>query len=259
MNLLKAEWIKATSLRSSWILLGISLVLALGMAALMAKFSGQEIEDAGGQSSQINFTAGGLVSASYGSLAVLFVWVLALVLVTGEYRTGTIKSVFLMAPRRWDVYAVKTGFFAVLGAVVSFVFSLLCLLIAYAISGSGDLSPWTGGGLAAAGKYAVFVFISMFLMVGISAIIRNMAGTIVLVIAWIFIVESLVGTIPKIGEPIAKWMPFVNGMSWISGSDPAQGAVSTNALSSPGNILWFAVVCVVIWAAGLFVLRSRDA
>lgn len=261
MNLLKAEWIKASSLRSSWLLLAISLVLSLGFAALMAQLSGTSVDDGSGQVSEVTFTPGNMLGASFGSLGVLLVWVLAIVLITGEYRTGTIRSVFLMAPRRWDTYVVKTVFFIVAGAVITFVFSFLSLALANTLSSSSDLAPWSGDGFGAVVKFTIYVAISMFLIVGVSTLLRNMAGTIVLVIAWIFIVEGLVGTIPKIGDDIARWMPFVNGQTWAMGGssgDPT-GTSSANVLSSPGNIIWFAVVALVIWVAGLFVLRSRDA
>ena len=256
MNLLRAEWIKSKSVLSTWVLLAIALVITLGLAGLMSYLQTLDIEDANGNSAMMDFSAGDMVGSTFGSFPSMLVWVVAIVLICGEYRTGTIKNVFAVAPRRWDVYLVKTGFFVVAGAVTSFVFSFLALMLTFFVTGSDSLSPWSGDALLANVRFAVYMAVSMLAMVGISFLLRNVAGTITLVIGWVFIIESVLSNLPRVGDAIGSWMPFQNGMTWAMDS---AGSEFTKSFDNPANILWFTVFSLILWAAGLVVLYKRDA
>ncbi|ANI93592.1 ABC transporter permease [Dietzia timorensis] len=256
MNLLRAEWIKSKSVLSTWVLLAIALVITLGMAGLMSYLQTLDIEDANGDSAQMEFSAGDMVASTFGSFPSMLVWVVAIVLICGEYRSGTIKNVFAVAPRRWDVYLVKTGFFIVAGAVISFVFTFLALILTYLVTGSDSLAPWSGDALLANLRFTAYMAIAMVAMVGISFLLRNVAGTITLVIGWVFIIESVLSNLPRIGDAIGSWMPFQNGMAWAMDS---AGSEFTKSLDNPANILWFLAFALLLWVGGLFALYKRDA
>ena len=256
MNLLRAEWIKSKSVLSTWVLLAIAFVITLGLAGLMSYLQTLDIEDANGEPAMMEFSAGDMVGSTYGSFPAMLVWVIAIVLICGEYRSGTIKNVFAVAPRRWDVYLVKSGFFVVAGAVISFVFTFLALLLAFIVTGSDSLAPWSGDALLANLRFAAYMAISMLAMVGISFLLRNVAGTITLVIGWVFIIESVLSNLPRIGDAIGSWMPFQNGLVWAT--DQA-GSEFTKAFNTPENIIWFIVFSLILWAVGLYALYKRDA
>lgn len=256
MNLLRAEWIKSKSVLSTWVLLAIALVITLGLAGLMSYLQTLDIEESSVDSSQFEFSAGEMVGSTFGSFPAMLIWVVAIVLICGEYRSGTIKNVFAVAPRRWDVYLVKTGFFVVAGAVISFVFTFLALILTFLVTGSDSLAPWSGDALLANLRFAVFMAVSMLSMVGISFLLRNVAGTITLVIGWVFIIESVLSNLPRVGDAIGSWMPFQNGMTWAM--DQA-GTGLAKSFDDPANILWFIVFSLILWTAGLFALYKRDA
>ena len=92
-NLLRSEWIKITTLRSTWWSLGITAVLSIGISMMIASASAQF----GG-----GFPA---VSAilSPTQFTMLVAGILGAIVITGEYSTGMIRSTLTAEPRRGAV------------------------------------------------------------------------------------------------------------------------------------------------------------
>ena len=87
---------------------------------------------------------------------------------------------------------------------------------------------------------------------GVGWIVRNTAGTVTLVFAFQFVVETIVGFIPGIGRDIAQYLPFSNYYAFVTNA-PAQ---HDNVWVSYGIFLAWAVVA---WVAGVVLLHRRDA
>jgi hypothetical protein len=109
--MIRSEWIKLWSVRSSWLALYVAAAGMLGIAvtyALVAKVSEVEPTDV-------------FQGAAFGQLAF---GVLGVLIVSSEYSTGLIRTTFATVPRRRTVIAVKGGLlFAVLlvvGEALSF-------------------------------------------------------------------------------------------------------------------------------------------
>lgn len=254
MNLLRAEFIKFRSTASPWWLLGIALVISAGLAALIGTFFESMATETGGPVGEgdgpwISF----MFTQLFSSLPLILVWVVTIVACTGEYRQGTIRSAFSMRPKRWDIYTAKTVFYVIMTAIASAVIIGVAFLILSMTSGVDYFQPWNTTVLATAGRSIVYAVLGVFLVVGLSFLLRNAAGAITLVVAWILVVESLVGVIPKIGNTLSKWMPFMNGQNW---SAPTE---FVSVLDSPWNIVWFAAVSLAVWLGGLLALVKRDA
>jgi len=98
MTALRAEWTKLRTVRSSWWALG----LALGLTLLMTLFicstvstTGREPGDNGDD--LLMLSVGGVLFAQFAVVA------LAVVAITGEHATGTIRATFAANPRRYAV------------------------------------------------------------------------------------------------------------------------------------------------------------
>lgn len=109
--MIRSEWIKLWSVRSTWFALSVAAAGTIGLAvtyALVAKTGDLEPTDA-------------LQGAVFGQLAFGVLGVLA---VSSEFTTGLIRTTFATVPRRRIVITAKAGLlFAVLvtaGQVVSF-------------------------------------------------------------------------------------------------------------------------------------------
>ena len=137
------------------------------------------------------------------SLAGVFSALAGVLLVTGEYRFGTIRPTLLFNPRRSHVLAAK----AVAGALAGLGFGILGEAIGWAIGyalldgrgitivlGSGDILLLTLGGLVSAAMWGA-------IGAGLGAIIHNQVGGVITLLAWGLVVDSLLfGLVPSVGR-----------------------------------------------------------
>ena len=144
--------------------------------------------------------------------AMIFAGLAGALAITAEIRFGTIRPTFLVEPRRGPVVAAKLA----VGALAGIVFGLLAeglmaaaAAIAFSIRGipnelsAGDYTRILIGGAAAAALWAI-------IGVGIGALVRNQVATLVGILAWMFLVESVSeGFVPG----AAKLMPGGAGLS----------------------------------------------
>ena len=140
---------------------------------------------------------------SVGSLAGVFSALAGVLLVTSEYRFGTIRPTMLFNPVRSHVLAAKV----VAGALAGLSFGVLGEAIGWAIGyvildgrgitvvlTSGDVLLLTLGGLAGVALWAA-------IGVGVGAIIHNQVGGIIALLAWGLVVDDLLfGLVPSVGR-----------------------------------------------------------
>lgn len=254
MNLLKSEWIKATTTKSAYWLYGLGIALAVGLAALFAQLeqsgNGDPMAGEAGPGSDPLFALAGV-----GLFTVLLAWIAAIVAVTGEHRFHTIRSTFLVTPARWPAVLAKTALFVVLSMVVVAVSVMLSLLVAGAISGNESWTPFSGDGLKFLWRFPVYTGLGTVAVMGLANVMRNAAGTISLFLVWLLAVETMVSMIPRIGTDIAGWMPFANGDFWTQG-ETLRGHITWGEWPA---FAWFAAVCVGLWVVGLVITLRRDA
>jgi ABC-2 type transport system permease protein len=140
---------------------------------------------------------------SVSSFTAVFAALAGVLLVTSEYRYGTIRPTFLFNPVRSRVLAAK----AVAGALAGLVFGILGEAIGWAIGygtldgrgitvvlGSGDILLLTLGGLAGAALWGA-------IGAGIGAIIHSQVGGIITLLGFGLVVDGLLfGLVPSVGR-----------------------------------------------------------
>jgi len=138
-----------------------------------------------------------------GSIAGIFSALAGVMLITSEYRHGTIRPTFLFEPRRSHLLAAKaaagllTGIaFGLIGIALGFGIGALALHargIPFALTGA-QAALVIGGGLAAVALWGV-------IGAAVGAIVRSQVGTIVGLLAWGLIVDSLLfAFVPSVGR-----------------------------------------------------------
>ena len=138
-----------------------------------------------------------------GSTAGLFSALAGVMLITSEYRHGTIRPTFLFDPRRSHLLAAKAiasllagVTFGVVGEALGFGIGYLTLTargIPFALTG-GQTALMVGGGLAAVALWAV-------IGTAVGAIVRSQVGTIVGLLAWGLIIDNLLfAFVPSVGR-----------------------------------------------------------
>ena len=185
-----------------------------------------------------------------GSLVGVFAALTGVLLVTSEYRYGTIRPTLLFEPRRSRVIGAKLATSALAGLVLGILAVALSIGIGYAVlAGRGISVSLTGGDVAqlVLGTVAGAALWGA-IGVGLGAIIRNQVGGVIALLTWGFVVESLLfGLVPAVG----RWLP--------AHAHDALMGLTTSHLVSPA-----AGACVLIaWTAtlglmGLTLIGRRD-
>jgi ABC-2 type transport system permease protein len=203
-----SEWTKLRSLRSTrWSLLA-AVVATIGIAALTCAVVANHYprmdphEKANFHPLEANFVGVLLAQLAIGVLGVL--------VITGEYSTGMIRSTLIAVPRRLPVLWAKA---AVFGAVV-FVLMLPAVVIAFFAGQALLASQHIDIGLSHPGVERAVVGAALYLTVigllglGLGAIVRNTAGGIAAFAALLFVIPPLLNVLPSSwNDAISPYLP----------------------------------------------------
>ena len=188
--------------------------------------------------------------------------VLAAMTVTGEYRSGTIRTTFMATPNRSLVLTSK----AVVAAVFSGIYTAL-MVIGAVLAARMAAPPLVGVesrlSLAAAetwrvvGAVALYGVLTAVLGVGIGALLRHSAGAVTVLLMWPLVVEPILGNLPNIGSEVGPYLPFGNAflftrVQWLY---PAYDM----PWGERGSLLYFAAVVAAVFAAAVVAVNRRDA
>lgn len=128
-----------------------------------------------------------------GSAAVFFATLAGLLVVTSEFRYGTIRPTLIFEPRRHIVLAAKltaAGLAGVMFAVICVTLSIGAGLAVLSARGVDLALTGTDTLALASGTVAASAFGAM-LGVAVGTLIRNQVGSIVAVVAYAFVVDAL--------------------------------------------------------------------
>jgi ABC-type transport system involved in multi-copper enzyme maturation permease subunit len=241
MSQLRAELLKLRTTRTT-------LGLVLGMVALVLLFvlltgllSAEGQLD--GRSDQYGLLGTGAVALFFGSLV-------GVMLVTTEYRYGTVRPTLLYAPKRERVLVAKLVAAAIAGAIFGAIGEGLALGVGSLIlSLRGIPQTLVGGGLVRLALGTVVVTaLWAAIGAGVGAIVRHQVGAIIGVIAWLLVIENLIfGLVPSVG----RYAPGPAGQAFA-------GDTAAHLLSPLWGGLLFLAWAAAIGLAGTFVALRRD-
>lgn len=259
-HLVRGEWIKLVTLRSTWWSFGMVALISIGLSLLMATSMSAFLGDAGPLSvAEINAQAVMVVLFST-VLTQLLAVVIGAISVTGEYSTGMIRSTLTAAPQRIPSLLAKALVVGVSLFVSTFVVFVIAALVTGPIlpTGAMDLSDLNSSLMPLLGA-SFYLAIIAILGVGIGFIIRNGPGALAAGIGLVFVAPLIVGFFPRIPDlewlhTLASYLPSNAGQSLFMGS-PMSGDVLETVPAVLTLIAW-AVVALV---GGSTVLKTRDA
>jgi ABC-2 type transport system permease protein len=175
------------------------------------------------------------------SFAGVFSALAGVLLVTSEYRFGTIRPTILFNPARSHVLTAKITAGALAGIAFGVLGEAIGWAVGYAILdgrgitvvlSSGDVLLLTFGGLAGAALWGA-------IGAGVGAIIHNQVGGVITLLAWGLVVDNLLfGLVPSVG----RFTPT-------HAADALMG-LRVNHLVSPG----IGAITLIAWAGVLAVV-----
>jgi ABC-2 type transport system permease protein len=243
--LLRAELIKLRTTRTFLALAGAAIATSLLIVVLTALLE----EPTADQVLDDVFTS---------DTSTLFILVLAIVGISGEWRHRTITSSLLASPDRLRFLAAKTIAFAAAGLLLSLAVSLAISVVGYVILSSRDLpTPEAGEIVGQVLRNAFLAALTGAFGVGIGAVVRNQPVAIVGVLLFSFVLEPLLGSL---ASEVARFGPFTGlplAIQGIPGED--FGFEEGTELLAAG----VATIVMLAWigaffAAGYTLLRVRD-
>ncbi|MCW2908121.1 MAG: hypothetical protein JWL68_2910 [Actinomycetia bacterium] len=254
-RVVRSEWMKFRSLRSTLYTLLAAVALTIGIGAL---FSGVTASQFHTFSAADKATFSPISTSLTGiSFAVVAFGVLGVLLMSGEYSTGMIRSSLTAVPRRLPVLWGKLAVFA--GAIfsVSLVTSFISFFVGQALLSSHHLSVaiTAPDALRSVIGAALYVTVAGLIGVALGGLLRNTAAGISTFAAAFFVIPPLTGLLPaSVSDHLSQYLPSNAGEALWGGT---RGV--TNVLSP-----WtgFAVLCgyaVILIAAAAWRLRRADA
>ncbi|HET6793616.1 MAG TPA: hypothetical protein VFH45_04195 [Acidimicrobiales bacterium] len=255
-DVLRSEWIKLSSVRSTYWTL---LVTAIGMVGLGALFTASFVAryDHLSLIDKIRFdpTAESLAGFFFAQLAVA---VLGVLVMTGEYSTGSIRSTFGAVPQRRAVLAAKGIVFTAATLVVGVASSLAAFLVGQEVLSGKGLQTHLGApgvtrAIVGAGLYLAVVGL---LALGLGTLLRRTAGAIAAIVGLLWILPGVTAALPLSWQrTIDPYLPSYAGQA-IMGNTP----MGPDRMLSPWVGLGvFAAYAAVALVAGAIALKRRDA
>ena len=268
-GVLRSEWLKLASLRSTYWLAGITIagsVTTAGMFALLFRMSLAEMTDPAGQpidSAEMAGPGPGFVAISVVSTALVTIAILAVLAITSEYSSGSIRTTFTSVPSRQRVLGAKTVIIVLLSGVVTLISAALSWLVMRIIYPAG-FSVEGNGLLTVVGGSALYLMAIAAFAVGVGALVRSSAAAMSIVLGLFLILEQVVLVVAMVNSTVANiaaYLPSTAG-SLITGASisgemlRSSGAPELTAWQGFGVLM---IWVVVVYSLGALRLQKGDA
>ena len=237
INVLRSEWVKFRSVRSTL----ITLILAGGLVVLVAVIAANHENDIGGAANLSALTGG--VSA-----AALIFGTLGVQIIGQEYRFTTIRPTFTAVPRRLQVLIAKLIVATLAVATTAAAMVALCWVI-----GTVMLDDFAMDGVDRRIAFGIVCFSVIWTAFGfgLGAIVRQPIAGILIMLGWAFVAENIIaGLFPR----FVRWLPFNNGFQMTLRIEESPDMQSVLA----GGI-YLALISTALVLLGMVLANRRDA
>jgi ABC-2 type transport system permease protein len=252
-DVLASEWTKLRSVRSTYWSILIAVVLGIGLSAAIAAANAHAYPNLDAHD-RATFDPTSISTAGL-FFSQLALGVMAIMAVSSEYSSGTIRTSLCSVPQRGYVLAAKAFLLSVVLFVIATAVGFVAFFIGQAIfkghdlnvtlSDPGVLRAVLGVGLYMAGL-AVFAM-------GLATIIRHTAGAITTLVGLVFVLPAVSQALPNNWQhDLARYLPANAGSAIIS------VVPSSNSLGPWTGYAVFLLWAIASGATGWYLLRSRD-
>jgi ABC-2 type transport system permease protein len=242
--LLEAELIKLRTTRTfialSAVAIGISLLLTILTASIGHPTKDSVLDD-----------------VFQNDASTLFIMILAIVGITGEWRHRTITGSLLAAPNRTRFLAAKTFAFAAAGALLSLAISISVAIVGYAILEARGLpTPDFADLLELIARNAGAAALLGAFGVGIGSLVRNQPVAIVGILIAAFVVDPVIAQFAPKVETFSPTGALPSAIQGVSPDDV--GMEKVDFLAAVPAVAVMLVWIGALFGAGATLLVKRD-
>jgi ABC-2 type transport system permease protein len=252
----RMEWVKLRSLRSpAWLtLIVVAAVIGVGIAVL-SYYPGHWAHMSASSKADFDPTNDGYAGMAIAQLAVGIAGVLVM---TGEYSSGSIRSTLAVIPGRRLLLAAKAAVFGAAALIVGELTALAAFVInQYVVLSAPAPHASFGqpGVLRAVLMLGAYLGLIGLFGLGLGAIVRNTAGAIAALVSIVLALPLVLQVVPAgIQHSAGKYLPMVIAENSLGEVKPA--VYSLSAWAGLGLLCGYVAVTLLI---GGWVLARRDA
>ncbi len=273
IDALAYEWVRLRTVRSTWWLSALAVVLSAGIATA-ASFGLRTVKDFDQDGTEIAHVLqrGEVVTTLTAGapdfptpFAALFMAVIGIFAFGHEYRHGTVRATLTALPRRDTVVLAKILVVAGWAAAIAAVTLVVNYLIARTVLGSRLSEAQLSSGTLARTSLAFIALIALWALIGLglAGLFRNVPAAIVTILVVPLVAESILGALIinldglKGLRPIVPYFPFRAGRQMVA-TTTVSDAEAYLATPLAGGVT-FAAAAAVVLAGAWLLFRTRDA
>ena len=253
-RLVRSEWLKLKTLRSTWVTLAGAVVVLVLAAGLIANHLHANLIDPRGIQDPGDRDVLTTPLRGFG-LTQLVMGVLGVLSITGEYSTGMIRATLTAVPKRLPVLWAKLLVFAVLAFAAMLAAVFAAFFLSQNILGTFGVGLGTPHAVRVLFGLAGYLTLVGLLGLGLGAIVRSTAGGIASLVALLLVAPGILAALGTSWATTAShYLPLSAGLAMFSNT-PATGGDLTPVGGLVAMLLW---VAAAIAGAAVTLLR-RDA
>jgi ABC-type transport system involved in multi-copper enzyme maturation permease subunit len=254
-RVVRSEWTKLRSLRSTWIVLGGTMILTVGLAAAFGHGYGLQVRQA-----EVDPSPGKAIDVAFIGLDLpaLIIGVLGILQMTGEYGNGLIRCSLMAVPTRWPLPVAKALVLTVVTTAVMGPAVLISFLVGQAMIGDAGVALRDPAALPAVLGATVYPVAMGAIGLGLGAVFRHTASAITVLVAAVLVLPAMLApTLPdSVARDVLPYVPIAAAQA-IYTQLPDTGEVP---LLAP----WSGLLVLLGWVAaglagGTAILIRRDA
>ncbi|MGY5033431.1 ABC transporter permease [Streptomyces sp. 900116325] len=252
LRVLRSEWIKLRTVRSTSITLLTAVAAMVGLGMLVTHLRAGDLN-----ARDLAHFDGAEVSLSMYRPAQLAIGVLGVLMFTGEYSTGLIRATLTAVPRRLSMLAAKAAVFTGVVLVLMTAASFAAFFGGQAVLSSAhahlSMRLSDPGVIRVVFGTALYLTVVGLLGVALGAIIRSSAGAIATLVGILLVLPGLGALLP------ADWAQYIDPYLPSNAGQAVLSVVPDPAMPPWTGLALFAGYTVVLLGIAAWLLKRRDA